>query len=145
LGEQVELAPQVVERLMITPDPVSSAERIPETYLQVRDYFSEHQALIEARLVQELMPLGVAADSLAVANRGLGLSIKAALALGDMGFLDAEIAWMEGLLRNRSLPTAMLHRYFQAYYRLAREQLDERGEPIVAWLATILQGTNRET
>ena len=142
LGEQLDLAPQVMESLMIAPRPASPAETIPEACLRARDHFRERQGFIEAHLVHELMPAGIVAGNLDSASRELGRDICAALTLGDMGFLDVNIAWMEGLRRNRRLPTEMLHLHLQAYYRTVREQLDERGEPIVNWFRTMLQESN---
>jgi hypothetical protein len=45
-----------------------------------------------------------------------------------------------GLLRNFRLPVEALLGHLQAYRQAAIEQLDERGQPIIAWLGTLLYG-----
>ncbi len=140
LGEQLEGAPQVVERLLAAPHPAPAAETIPEAYLRARDHFQERRSFIEARVIQSLHSAGYGHNHLALASRELGLNIAAALSLGDMDYLGSDIEWVTGLLKNYQLPSETLHDYFQAYYQTAREQLDERGQPITAWLAKMVNG-----
>jgi hypothetical protein len=78
-------------------------------------------------------------DHLAMANRELGLNIGAALALGNLEYLGVDIEWLKGLMGNYSLPLDVLRAYLTAYRQAAREHLDARGEPIVAWLDQVIQ------
>jgi hypothetical protein len=48
--------------------------------------------------------------------------------------LDEDLAWLEQLMRHYSLPDELLYRYLRVYYQAAETLLDERGDPIVAWL-----------
>lgn len=138
LGERLDLAPQVVESLMVAPRSVPPAQPVPEAFRLARDHFRNRQGLIEAHVVQSLVEDGIPSNHLAMANRELGLNIAAALTLGDMGYLGADIDWVAGLIENYRMPPEMLRIYLQAYQRTAREQLDERGEPVVAWLRQLL-------
>jgi DNA-binding transcriptional MerR regulator len=142
LGEQLDQAPQVVETLMIAPLPGPSTEAIPDAYLLAREHFHQRQGLIEAQLVQDLTAKGIALNHLAMANKELGQNIGAALALGDMRYLGTDIEWVEGLMRNYHIPIESLYAYLRAYHHVAREQLDQRGEPVVAWLSTMLNGNS---
>jgi hypothetical protein len=36
------------------------------------------------------------------------------------------------------VPSEALHRFFRAYYEAAKQQLDERGELVVAWLRQLV-------
>jgi hypothetical protein len=63
--------------------------------------------------------------------------MMAALSLGDINLLGDEIAWVEGLLINYQIPADLLHRYLNTYYQVANTYLDERGEPILGWLAQL--------
>lgn len=140
LGEQLEVAPQMVESLMTAPRPAPTPETIPEAYLRAFEHFQERQSFIEARVIQSLNPNGYAHNHLALANRELSLNIGAALALGDMDFLETNIEWVTGLLKNYQLPVEALDSYLQAYHQTAIEQLDERGQPIIAGLGKLLSG-----
>jgi DNA-binding transcriptional MerR regulator/methylmalonyl-CoA mutase cobalamin-binding subunit len=130
LGERLESAPRAVEALMTTPCPPPAVEAVPEAYQQAGEHYRQRQGLIEAQL-------GNAPNHLLPTNRELARDIGAALTLGDVDYMDAEIEWLEGLMRNHRMPTEMLHGYLHAYYQAARMQLDERGEPILAWLARV--------
>ncbi len=138
LGEQVEAAPQVVASLMTAPRPAPAAAPVPELYLQALQHFEERQGLIEAHVVRSLNSGAYAHNHLALANRELSFNISAALALGDMDLIGTDIEWVTGLLRNHRVPIEALYRYFGAYRQAASENLDERGQPITAWLDRLL-------
>ena len=143
LGEQLEQVPQVVESLMVVPRPAPEREEVPDRYREAGEHFRDRQGLIEAQIVQGLIPSGIPSNHLAVANRELGLNIGAALALGNMAFLGTDIEWVDGLVKNYRMAEESLDAYLQAYCRAARNQLDERGEPIVAWLESLTNGSSR--
>ena len=42
------------------------------------------------------------------------------------------------MISNYSLPPDMLNQYVKIYHEAAKTHLDERGEPIVTWLAEFL-------
>jgi DNA-binding transcriptional MerR regulator len=140
LGERLEAAPQMIESLMTTPRPVPMPETVPDVHLRALEHFQERQSLIEARVIQSLNSNGYAHNHLAMASRELGLNIGAALALGDMDFLGTDIEWVTGLLGNYRFPVEALYGYLRAYHQAAADQLDERGQPILAWLDKLLNG-----
>jgi len=134
LGERLDAAPQVVESLHTVPRLPPAVEPVPAVYLQARAHYLDRQGLIEAYVLQALAGTGIAPSHLALANRELALNISAALALGDMGSLGSNVAWVEGLLGQSQIPAAVLHGYLRAYAVAGRACLDEQGELILAWL-----------
>jgi DNA-binding transcriptional MerR regulator len=140
LGERLDAAPRVVESLMTSPRPTPTVEAIPEACLRARDHFRGRESIIGAQLIQAHSPVGIAPPHVELANRELALNIEAALTLGSMAYLGADIDWVKGLLGNLEMPVGVLHDYLAAYRRAASEHLDEPGEPIVSWLGTVLQG-----
>jgi hypothetical protein len=139
LGERLDEVPGIVESLMVAPRPAHEVEQVPERFRKAEEHFRAQQGLIDAQLVQSLMPAGVPSNHLAVANRELGLNIAAALALGNMDFLGTDIEWVEGLIKNYRMPAESLDAYLRTYYGVAQEQLDERGEPVIHWLESLVQ------
>ena len=136
LGERVDLAAEEVERLVTAPRQPPAVEAVPEAYRQALVHFQDKAGLIEAEvLAQEggRMPL----RHLTLANRELGANIEAALALGDMGYLGTDLAWVSGLLHNRELPAEALQAFLAAYLRAAAVHLDERGKVVLDWLAEV--------
>jgi methanogenic corrinoid protein MtbC1 len=140
LGEQLEAVPYRVESLMAAPRPVPTPQTIPEEYASALEHFRERQGLVETRVMQSEGGAGYAHGHLALANRELGASIGAALALGDMDFLGTDIEWVTGLLRNQGLPVEAFYDYLHAYHQTLDGQLDERGQPIITWFGKLLNG-----
>lgn len=149
LGESLEMAPQMVDSLITLPRSVplthpdapgrSGRSRGSEHALDrlhiARDHFLERQGLIEGEMTRLANEGELKRASLDEINTDLGRDISAALALGDMAFLDANLRWVEGLMDNRQMPGTLLEEYLGAYLRAASSSLDERGKPILAWLS----------
>jgi DNA-binding transcriptional MerR regulator len=138
LGEQLSAGPQVVESLLVASPPLPHPEPVSEAYRRAREHLHERHWLIESHLDHALDEMGIAPQHFAIANRELAANMDAALGLGDMRFLETDIDWLKGLLENQHIPAEALHGYLAAYYRAARQELDERGKPIVAWLDKVL-------
>jgi DNA-binding transcriptional MerR regulator len=144
LGQRLEAAPLAVERLMVAPRPYPPLEDVPGTYHEARKYYGERRARIEAQLNPALERTGIDPEHLAMANAELARNIVAALTLGDMEFAGIVIEWAKKLLGNRGVPTRLLDDYLKAYYRAAETHLDERGQPIVSWLAQLVEGNSQQ-
>jgi DNA-binding transcriptional MerR regulator len=140
LGERLDAAPRAVESLMTAPRPTPAAEVIPEAFLQVRDHFRRRESIIGAQLIRAHSSLGIPLHYISLANRELALNIEAALTLGNMAYLGADLDWVRGLLGNLQIPADTLKDYLAAYRQAVNDHLDEPGEPIVSWLGTVLQG-----
>lgn len=138
LGERLEEAPQVVEQVLTSPRPMPSGEAVSEVYQHALAHFRERQGLIDAYVWQSMDPGGPSRENLTIANTHLALNISAALTLGDMNFLGVDIEWVEGLLANHRLPSEMLYDYLDIYRQAAKAHLDERGAPVVDWLARVV-------
>ena len=67
------------------------------------------------------------------------VNINAALKLGDLNFLNEDFAWLEQLLRHYSLPDKHLQRYLNVYYQAAKDHLSQPGQPIIKWLAQLIE------
>jgi len=139
LGERLDLAPQVIEQLLATLPPLPPVEAASEAYQRALSHYRERQALIEAQVWQTLAPTGMLYEHLVTANLNLASHVVAALMLGDVDFLGVDVAWVKGLLLNFRVPTELLHRYLDAYHQAARTYLDERGAPILHWLARVTE------
>lgn len=139
LGETLEEAPQEVARLMAGSHAYSPTETIAGSFRETQKHYQERRPFIEIQLRQMAPSPGLPPEHLALANQELALNIDAALALGDMNFLGTDIEWVKGLLSNHQMPTKLLADYLETYHEAARANLDERGAPIVNWLAQLLQ------
>jgi methanogenic corrinoid protein MtbC1 len=138
LGERLEAAPERVEVLMAAPRLAPVPETVSDRYLRALQHFQERQGMVEARVIQSLNSGSYTHNHLALANQELGQNIGAALALGGMELLGSDVEWVTGLIKNYRLPAEALNAYLRAYHRAAVEQLDERGQPIVDWLGSLV-------
>lgn len=139
LGERLDQAPQLVERLLSSPPKLPSTRPAPETYMRTLTHFRERQGLIEAHVWGILATEEPEYENLTIANTHLGLNITAALRLGDMDLLGVDVEWVEGLLGNYKLPRQLLDNYLDAYHQAAKINLDERGAPILNWLERVIE------
>jgi DNA-binding transcriptional MerR regulator len=139
LGEQLDGAVAQVERIM-TNLQVQPAERIVGA--EAREallHFRERQAAIEAGVWTRFEGFALPPRLLAAANDRFGRHIAAALALGNMEYLAADMEWIEGLLLHHvGLQPEQVEVYVGAYLAAARRVLDERGRPVLQWLAHLV-------
>jgi DNA-binding transcriptional MerR regulator len=138
LGEHLDLAPRLVEQVLSSPRMLPPVQVASGVYKQALVHYRDHQSLIEAQVWRVTQSEDVLHEYLAIANTHLARDIMAALVLGDMNLLGSEMSWMKRLLNNQHLPTDQLRRYLNAYYQAAKSHLDERGAPILDWLAQVV-------
>jgi hypothetical protein len=73
------------------------------------------------------------------ANTYLAQYLGAALALGDIDFLDSDLSWIRGLLSAHQLPDAAWLGYLRAYRAAVQKLLDRRGTIIIEWFQQALE------
>lgn len=138
LGEQLQQAAAPIEQWLTSPGPllpVLDPIQTDEAYQQAIHHYQEQRGIIEAGVWQELRNSNGLLDLLPNVNGYLAHYLNAALTLGDLNFLDADMAWVEQLLRHYALPDELLSRYLKVYYRISKMHLDSRGQPIIDWLS----------
>jgi DNA-binding transcriptional MerR regulator len=137
LGESVEAAAGVVDSLLSAPRPTPAGEPVPAETRVALEHFRERRGPIEAGMSQAADATGLSSWYLAHASEEFALHLEAALALGDMAFLDTDTANVEQMLTHEGLSAGMFARYLRTYCRVVEGQLDERGELIRAWLRRV--------
>ncbi len=138
LGDRLDQATAMIEQVMTSLRPQPAQRLIPYDHREAQDVFRAHQAQIEAR-VWAVMENHIPKRHLAMANQSLGRNITAALALGNMNYIDPDIEWVEGLLVNHyEMPPEALDGYLEAYADAVSATLDARGAPVVDWFARLL-------
>jgi len=55
--------------------------------------------------------------------------------LGKLDLIQPEFSWLEGLLVNYQVPPNLFHEYLMIYQQALEKHLDDRGKPIVDWIA----------
>lgn len=141
LGESIDQVPQVVERLVSDNPPPQPAGHLPPGYAMALIHFRANQIRVDATVWQLLTQTNIdlADMDLNHANLNMARNINAGLSLGDLSFLGSDIAWIAGLLTNYSMSVMPLKLYLELYLQALRMNLDERGTPIINWLAGLIE------
>ncbi len=138
LGEDLAHAPAVVEQLLTNPRALKpGAPASPAHEIALRHY-RERQSHLEALVWEAQCNLNLPPQLLAAANRDLGRYIQAALMLGDMHLVGENRAELTHLLNSHS----DLEPYLQHYQAAMHQTLDQRAEPILAWMEQLLHPTS---
>ncbi|MBE2200643.1 MAG: MerR family transcriptional regulator [Anaerolinea sp.] len=140
LSEDLQKAPQMVEHLFHSPRAPYESKRATHEHQETIAHFSIQRPAMEAQLQATFAHNDLPFDLLKFVNQELGDNITAALALGDITLLQANLDWIAGLLTNYQyqLPAQLLGQYFHAYHDIAQQHLHpEKGKLILDWLAQI--------
>jgi DNA-binding transcriptional MerR regulator len=137
LGESLQRALPMVQQILSASPPLAPVESPSPAYREALTHYRRRQALIEANMWQTMKNVGIQPRHLNIANLHFVRDLTAALALGDMDFLRADLDWLKGMLSNYLVPDNLLSQYLTAFYRAAETHLDERGAPLVTYLAQL--------
>jgi DNA-binding transcriptional MerR regulator len=138
LGEDLNELPGAVQTILHDPRPLPEVIATPREYVSALEHYGERLPLIEAEVLGAVEPNTRTLLSQAGANNYLAQYLTAALALGDLEFLDSDLGWIRGLLSGHQLPDAALHGYLQVYLAAAQKHLDQRGALIIEWFKQAL-------
>ncbi len=139
LGKELTGLTRAVQNILYAPWPLRPVIETPKEYLTAAQHYEERLPLLETEVMTQLDKPVREAVQRAGANAYLALYITAALRLGDMSFLDADLEWVRGLITAQRLPNEALYRYLQAYRAAAQKHLDRRGTVILGWLQQALE------
>jgi methanogenic corrinoid protein MtbC1 len=142
LGGDVIEAISNIENLLTGSMPQIAYEPSRDDFSETISHFIERKHRIEDETLDEIKDdwgEGVPLNDIQGASEFLAQDIVAALSLGDLSFIRSDIEWAGNLITNHDIPREMLFAYLVAYYKAAQIHLDEPGEPILDWLASIVQ------
>lgn len=144
LGTDLRQAPEAVAQIVQSRPPIPEVEPISETYRAALIHYREQRPAIEAHVHQAPVVDNLTATELSNANRDLGNNLEAALALGNIDWLKANIEWVQGLFVNYHdrLPAEALGVYLSSYYEGIRSHLDERGKQVIKWFKRLVTDYN---
>ncbi len=132
LGEAVDSGVDQIEELLAAPIRVhkrrgATANLLAEAYISLRPQ-------IEAALQRTVAGQADTAVDITIANSYFGGALTAALEFGSVGYLAADMEWMDFLLTGPHLPFRGPREYFMAYAAAMRQVMDSRGSEIAEQL-----------
>ncbi|MFZ5880948.1 MAG: MerR family transcriptional regulator [Chloroflexota bacterium] len=134
LGGRVEDALDQIDLLLKGSRPQVQARAITEEYRRALDSFNAHRLHIESSIKEMAQLLPVSAEGLNTGIHFLGDNIAAALQLGDMAHVTAELDWLKTLMKSHQRPASELAEFMQNYSRAVDKHINGAGAPIKAWL-----------
>jgi MerR family transcriptional regulator, light-induced transcriptional regulator len=141
LGDQLQQVPDRVSQLLEMRPSLPFIPLISNQYNAALLHFVDQRAAIEATIHEMDSIEGVPSALMNYANEDFGNNIEAALRLGDINLITANINWVHGLLMNYHyrMPERLMHRYISMYYDAAKVNLDERADPLFTWLLSLMK------
>jgi methanogenic corrinoid protein MtbC1 len=104
-------------------------------YLAAHQAFHSKRGPIELTIKELLEPLPISPDNINTGTYFLGENIAAALQLGDMSYVSAEVDWLKTLLQFHEEPPQQLVHFMEACSQAVNDNINGQGQPIFEWLA----------
>jgi DNA-binding transcriptional MerR regulator len=139
LGETIVEAMQIAVVLLQNKLAVPEVATVSAVYRTALEEYRRQQAAVEAEIWSQIATVQLPDEMIARSNSYLARDIQAALTLGDMSFLDEEVAWLTQLLANHNLGQADLWRYFRAYHTAAKTVFGSDEHVVVSWLGKVVR------
>jgi methanogenic corrinoid protein MtbC1 len=140
LGDQLDSATQLVEQIMALPRTHPASLPVDPPYQDALRQFRLSQAEIEAEVWRHLGSATLLEEHLTKVNASLGRNITAALTLGDLDFIQVDLAWLLELFHNHFTHIEQqLVTYLKAYIAAVEKQTNASGTLLARWLHTALQ------
>jgi methanogenic corrinoid protein MtbC1 len=131
-----------IENLLTGSMPQISYEPRGDDFSETLSHFIEMKQYIGDETLNKLkehLGEGVQVDNIQEVNEFFTEDIIAALSLGDLSLVHLELEWVKNLIIHHGVSSEMLSEFLFSYYEAAQIHLDERGKPILDWLASITQ------
>ncbi len=138
LGTSLQEAPQAVERFLRTPSQAPSFEGPSDDQAGILEDYQEARAEIESVVWKLLGSDLVPRPALARANISMARNLSAALKLGDVGYLDESLEWLQAQMPNHRWKQEQLTGYLAAYVEACKSYLTGRGRVIARRLEELL-------
>ena len=135
LGDNLPAAIEQIERLLSEKMRPRQARAVSTSHLAAHQAFVSKRSRIELTLGELLEPLSTSQDSIKTGIQFLGQNITAALQLGDITHVSAEVDWLRTLLKSYETPPQQLIDFMESYAQAVNQNINGQGKPIAEWLA----------
>ena len=139
LGNDLDSAVQGIETLLNKTVRVHKPEAASQTYAAALQAYVARRAQIELAARKSLEQYMPSSEDIKTGLYFLGENIAAALQLGDMSYVSAEVDWLKTLLKFHDSRPEQLPHFMQTYSRAVGENINGLGKPISEWFSAELQ------
>ena len=144
LGADLNVALDEIEIILKNNIQKNQPKAASPMYLAAHQAFVAKRPQIEMTVKELLEPLSTSSEEIRTGIHFLGENISAALQLGDMAYVSAELDWLKGLLQFHRSPESELAHFMQIYSQAVNRNINGQGQPISEWFATEIQKLNAQ-
>jgi methanogenic corrinoid protein MtbC1 len=134
LGEDLSEAMENIEMILNEKVKPYQPKAVSPMYAAARQAFIAKRAQIELTFKQSLEPLSISPEDVKTGIHFLGENIAAALQLGDISHVSAEVDWLRTLLNAYDTPPQQLIHFIEKYSEAVNQNINGQGKPISEWL-----------
>ena len=139
LGFETSQALEEIDTILQSKKRFRQPKVVSQEYIAAHQAFVSKRAQIELTLKETLEPLSISPDDIKTGMQFLGDNIAAALQLGDMSHVSAEVDWLRALLQAYETPPQQLIHFMKAYAQAVDKNVNGQGKPIFGWFAEEIQ------
>jgi MerR family transcriptional regulator, light-induced transcriptional regulator len=139
LGHDIPSALEEVEIVLKGNLPKRIPKVLTHAYAASHLAFTGKRPQIEITVRESVEPLGISPEDIETAIHFLGENIVAALQLGDISHVSAEIDWLQGLLQSHGSSAHQLVYFMETYARAIDKHINGQGKPIFEWISAETQ------
>jgi methanogenic corrinoid protein MtbC1 len=139
LGSDIGSALGEVERILKARSVPKANKVASQGHTAAHQAYTAKRTRIEATIKEMLQPLAISPDDVNTGIHFLGDQITAALQLGDMSHVSAEIDWLRMLLASHATHPEQLINFMEVYSQAVDKNINGQGKPISEWLGAEMQ------
>ena len=133
LGNEIGSAIGEIEKVLKSNNLPKATKIASQMHTVAHQAYIANRTKIEATLKEMLQPLAISPDDVNVGIHFLGDHITAALQLGDMSHVSAEIDWLRMLLASHATHPEQLVNFMELYSKAVDKNINGQGKPIADW------------
>ena len=142
LGSEINAALDEIEIILRSKAIHHQPKAASQEYSAASQVFDSKRTQIELSLQKKLESFSNLPDDLKTGIQFLGDNISAALQLGNMNYVSAEVDWLKTLLQAYETPPQQLTQFMKSYAHAVEQTINGQGKPILDWFAAELQKLN---
>jgi len=135
LGGEVASAMNEIETLLTGTLKQHGSKIASQMHIVAHQAYQSKRAYIELTVKELLLPLSISPEEIKTSIHFLGENINAALQLGDMSYVSAEVDWLKSLLNAYQTPPEQLIHFMETYSRAVDKNINGQGKPIFEWFS----------
>jgi methanogenic corrinoid protein MtbC1 len=133
VGETHEEAVTIIDNIFHKKH-LAPIEEVENPYQKLSGLFEQKTLAINHQLSTKLPDWDFSLGTLSEATYFFNNTISAALFLGDLDLLFAEMQWIEGFLTNRQFAERQVFDYFFSYIECVNHEIGKEATPLTNWL-----------